>query len=143
VIDANQYPLPEITDLAQRIRRIGLGVMGFADLLVRLGVPYNSEEGTEIGRRIMEFLDEEGKKESERAGRGARALPRVGALHLGARRDVRPRAQRRPHPSAAQAAQLQRDHGGAHRHHLHLRRLLESGSSRSSPSRSCATRPAR
>ena len=66
VIDANNYPLPEITDLAQRIRRIGLGVMGFADLLVRLGVPYNSAEGVEIGRRIMEFLDEEGKKESER-----------------------------------------------------------------------------
>jgi ribonucleoside-diphosphate reductase alpha chain len=66
VIDANQYPLPEITDLAHRIRRIGLGVMGFADLLVRLGVPYNSPEGVEIGRRIMEFLDEEGKKESER-----------------------------------------------------------------------------
>ncbi|HYJ80616.1 MAG TPA: vitamin B12-dependent ribonucleotide reductase, partial [Longimicrobiaceae bacterium] len=66
VIDANQYPLDEIHDLAHRIRRIGLGVMGFADLLVRLGVPYNSEEGVEIGRRIMEFLDEEGKKESER-----------------------------------------------------------------------------
>src|SRR5215218_6162602 len=65
VIDANQYPLPEITDLAQRIRRVGLGIMGYADLLVRLGVPYNAEEGVEIGRRIMEFLDEEGKKESE------------------------------------------------------------------------------
>ena len=65
VIDANQYPLPEIHDLAHRIRRIGLGVMGFADLLVRLGVPYNSEDGVEIGRRIMQFMDEEGKKESE------------------------------------------------------------------------------
>jgi ribonucleoside-diphosphate reductase alpha chain len=65
VIDANKYPLDEITDLASRIRRIGLGVMGFADLLVRLGVPYNSAEGVEIGRRIMEFLDEEGKKASE------------------------------------------------------------------------------
>ncbi len=66
VIDANQYPLPEIHDLAQRIRRIGLGVMGFADLMVRLGVPYDSEEGVEVGRRIMEFMDEEARKESER-----------------------------------------------------------------------------
>ncbi|MEX2584501.1 MAG: vitamin B12-dependent ribonucleotide reductase [Gemmatimonadota bacterium] len=66
VIDANQFPLPEIHDLAHRIRRIGLGVMGFADLLVRIGVPYDSEEGVEVGRRIMEFLDEEAKKASER-----------------------------------------------------------------------------
>jgi ribonucleoside-diphosphate reductase alpha chain len=75
VIDANQYPLPEITDLAQRIRRIGLGVMGYADLLIRLGVPYNSAEGVEIGRRIMEFLDEESKKESERLAEVRGAFP--------------------------------------------------------------------
>jgi ribonucleoside-diphosphate reductase alpha chain len=66
VIDANQYPLPEITELAQRIRRIGLGVMGLADVFVKLGVPYDSEEGVTLGRRIQQFVDEEAKVESER-----------------------------------------------------------------------------
>jgi ribonucleoside-diphosphate reductase alpha chain len=66
VIDANQYPLAEITELAQRIRRIGLGVMGLADVFVKLGVPYDSEEGVALGRRIQQFVDEEAKVESER-----------------------------------------------------------------------------
>jgi len=66
VIDANKYPLPEIDQLAQRIRRIGLGVMGWADLLVRLGVPYNSDEGVTLGRRLMQFVDEEAKVASGR-----------------------------------------------------------------------------
>ena len=66
VIDANQYPLPEITDLAQRIRRIGLGVMGLADVFVKLGVPYDSDEGVALGRKIQQFVDEEAKVESER-----------------------------------------------------------------------------
>jgi len=66
VIDANQYPLPEITELAQRIRRIGLGVMGLADVFVKLGVPYDSEEGVALGRKIQQFVDEEAKTESER-----------------------------------------------------------------------------
>ncbi len=66
VIDANQYPLQEITDLAQRIRRIGLGVMGLADVFVKLGVSYDSEEGVALGRKIQQFVDEEGKNESER-----------------------------------------------------------------------------
>ena len=66
VIDANQYPLNEITELAQRIRRIGLGVMGLADLFVRLGIPYDSDEGVELGRKLQAFVDEEAKLESER-----------------------------------------------------------------------------
>lgn len=66
VIDANHYPLPAITDLAQRIRRIGLGVMGLADVFVRLGIPYDSEEAVALGRKIQRFVDEEGKNESER-----------------------------------------------------------------------------
>ena len=66
VIDANHYPLAEITALAQKIRRIGLGVMGLADVFVRLGLPYNSAEAVELGRKIQRFVDSEAKVESER-----------------------------------------------------------------------------
>ena len=66
VIDANNYPLPQITDLAHRIRRIGLGVMGLADAFILLGVAYDSDEAVDLGRRIQAFIDEEAKRESER-----------------------------------------------------------------------------
>ena len=66
VIDANRYPLAEIDELAKRIRRVGLGVMGWADLLVRLGIPYNSDDGVALGRRLMQFVDEEAKLVSEK-----------------------------------------------------------------------------
>src|SRR4029077_114317 len=75
VIDANQYPLPEITELAQRIRRIGLGVMGLADLFVKLGIPYDSDEGVALGRKIQQFVDQEAKVESERLGKERGVFP--------------------------------------------------------------------
>jgi ribonucleoside-diphosphate reductase alpha chain len=66
IIDVNKYPLKEIDALSKKIRRIGLGVMGFADALIRLGIPYDSDEGVAFGRKVMEFVDVEAKRESNR-----------------------------------------------------------------------------
>ncbi|MFW5951345.1 MAG: vitamin B12-dependent ribonucleotide reductase [Gemmatimonadota bacterium] len=75
VIDANRYPLDEITELAQRIRRIGLGVMGWADLLVRVGVPYDSDEGIALARKVMAFIDEEARVASEKLAESRGVFP--------------------------------------------------------------------
>ena len=59
VIDMNEYPIPEIAEMSRKTRRIGLGVMGFADLLVQLAVAYDSDDALEIAERVMGFIRDE------------------------------------------------------------------------------------
>ena len=66
VIQVNPYPLPEIMEEVHANRRIGLGVMGWADLLIQLGIPYDSEAALELGDKIMEFITTIGRDESAR-----------------------------------------------------------------------------
>jgi len=65
VIEANRYPLREIDNMSKTTRRIGLGVMGFADALYKLGIPYNSEEGLEFGEEVMRVLNDASHTASE------------------------------------------------------------------------------
>ena len=66
VIDASRFPLERIDETVRRNRKIGLGVMGFADLLFQLGIPYDSEAGSALAERIMGFINAEGHAASAR-----------------------------------------------------------------------------
>jgi ribonucleoside-diphosphate reductase alpha chain len=68
VIDVNSYPIPDVEELTKGNRKIGLGIMGFAEMLIMLNIPYNSAEALGLGEKIAAFLNEEAGRASEALG---------------------------------------------------------------------------
>jgi ribonucleoside-diphosphate reductase alpha chain len=75
VIDVNKYPIPQIEQITKANRRIGLGVMGFAELLINLGIPYDSDKAIQFGEKLMKFLNDEARKTSNKLGEERGSFP--------------------------------------------------------------------
>ncbi len=75
VIDANKYPLPKLEEMAHANRKIGLGVMGWAEMLIMLGIQYDSEKAIELAKRLMKFITETARDESRKLGKERGSFP--------------------------------------------------------------------
>ncbi|MBW1972697.1 MAG: adenosylcobalamin-dependent ribonucleoside-diphosphate reductase [Deltaproteobacteria bacterium] len=75
LVEINPYPFPDIEDMVKKNRRIGLGVMGFADLLFLLRIPYASTEATALAEKLMSFITEEARKTSMELAKERGAFP--------------------------------------------------------------------
>ncbi len=78
VIDLFDFPVPQVTELAKKNRRIGLGIMGFADMLYQLGIQYNSKEGIVAAEKVMGFVNTEAHAMSQQLAKEKGTFPNIG-----------------------------------------------------------------
>ncbi len=78
VIDVNKYPLPQIAEMTRANRRIGLGVMGWADLLIKKKLRYDSPEALEFAEKLASFMREKADQQSEKLGQLKGSFPNIG-----------------------------------------------------------------
>jgi ribonucleoside-diphosphate reductase alpha chain len=88
-IDVNRFPLPEIAKITRDNRKIGLGVMGFADLLAQLGIAYDSSEALQLAKQIMKHISEHAKETSRELAEKYGDYPNIDkSIHRGNRRNA-------------------------------------------------------